>query len=630
MKRTLSLILAFLVLATALLTSGCAGRFTNFCDTDLSGYVTFSLSDFKGKTVKLKGVYPTITRESALHEFNYVRFVNADSLLGEGEDVYLSMPGWSDGVYIYYDLTSTPNGESKGSNLYAETNIQAAYIGAWEFMDMLDRYDDATDAQKNPVFTSKELSNALLETMPATRIYPEKTDKQYVELGDYILLAYSVSEENKNTVSYDGAYIDTANKEAFVAEFGEAFYSALTDGECKVGESCVVETTKKDKKGNEVAVKYTFEVKSVLEKIYASEGDVLFISYVRSFDDGSEKNTAAYNIRIDTAQRDLYVERYGEDFFSSFLSGEHLIGESYQVSTTLKGSDDKDHDVTYTVTMQYIVEEEYKTIAIDLSENAFDDTYSESLRALNGTRVYLTFYVHHYEDFVAPEFDADFLSTYFGFVSEEKDPEKLKEEAIEAMIDSLTQEQEKKIKAEAFEIFWAQFYTESLVKKVPNDPYLEQYNYIVTTIEDAYRKDYNEAQASGEEFPYADINEYAANYTEPPYSLEEFPTLKDYASTLARETVSERVAVFAMAQLASFRMSSIALRQTYDEVLADYAESFKTVNGFEGTREEIITAVTQGAMTTEEEFEWYVLWTITHGELVDYIYENNTWDYKTE
>ena len=630
MKRTLSFLLAFLILAVTVFSSGCSGGKFDFCDSNMERYVTFSLSDFTGKTIKLKGAYPAITKETAIHEFDFARFVNADSTLGEGSDLYLSVPEWGDCVYIFYDLTTEEGGASVGSNLFGESGAQSAYIGAWEFKDMLDRYESVAEEQNHPIFTSKVLSDALLETMPATRVFPAETDKEYAQKGDYILLSYSVSEENQNTVTYDGAYIDTSNEEAFVREFGEDFYNALTDGTRKTGESYTVNTTKKDKNDKDVAVKYTFKILSVLEETYAEEGDVLFLSYILSYDDESEKPKAVYNVRIDTAEKDFYVARYGEAFYNSLVNGENLIGETYELHTSIKGSDEKDHNVTYTVTMQYIAEEDYQTVAIDLAEDAFDASYSEALRALNGTRVYLSFYVHHYEDYVVPALDAEFLASAFGYTSNEKDPEKLKEEAIDAMVNKLSSEREEKIKEEAFNTFWTQFYTPTLVKRIPNDPYLEQYNYIITTIEDAYRKDYNEAQKSGEKFPYADINEYAANYTNPPYSLEEFPTLKDYAATLAEETVSERVVVFAMAQMASTRMTSIALKQTYDEVIADYAESFKNVNGFEGTVEQIITAVTGGAMTTEEEFEWYVLWTITRGELIDYIYENNTWDYKTE
>lgn len=632
MKRFLSFTLALVLLGSLCLLSGCGGaKFTNFCDTDLRGYVDFSLKDFTGKTISLSGVYPTVTRQTAIHEFDFTRLLNADSTLGEGDDVYLSKPGWGDHVYIYYDLTAQEGGETKGSNLYSQSGAQQASVGYWEFEDMLDRYDEES-AKKllHPIFTDKVLSDALLDTMPLERLYPKKIEKSYPELGDVLLLDYAISQEDKNTLSYEGVYINTSNREACIREFGEDFYAALIDGTHKIGESYEVVTTLKNDKGKDVATTYKVTVSSAVEKTFAKEGDVLFISYALMYDDRSQSGETAYDVRIDTTAADLYIDRYGADFYNSLLDGTHCIGESYELKTTLKNEKGEDVAVTYLITPHYTVLESYKTVAIDLAADAFDESYSDSLRALNGTRVYLSFYVHHYEDFVVPAFDSTFLKEIYGFTSEETDPERIKEEAIDAMVSKLQREQEEKIKAEAWETFWASFYTEALAKKIPNAPYNEQYGYIVSVIEDAYRKDYNDAVATGKDFPYADVNEYAASYVNPPYSLEEFPTLADYADTLARETVAERVVVFAMAQMASVRMSSIALRQTYEEVLADYAESFEEANGYEGTTEEIIMVGTGGKMTSEEEFEWYILWTITQGDLIEYVYENNTWQYKTE
>jgi hypothetical protein len=84
----------------------------------------------------------------------------------------------------------------------------------------------------------------------------------------------------------------------------------------------------------------------------------------------------------------------------------------------------------------------------------------------------------------------------------------------------------------------------------------------------------------------------------------------------------------AMAQLADVRMSYVELRQEYDYVYSVEADRFKSQYGREGAPEEVIALVTNGQCATEEEFEWYILWTITYGALTDYIYANNTCEFK--
>ncbi len=542
MKRLLSFILALFTLLTTLLSAGCAGRFKNFCDSDLTGYVNISLSDFTGQTVKLSGVYPEITREDAIHELDYYRMFNANSQSGEGIDVYLSKPGLWDVTHIYYDLTATEDGQTVASNLFGEDGTEEAPTGYWMFEDKLDEFAN-TNGIYHPIFTSKVLSDALLTTQPATRIYFEE---------------------------------------------GEAFSH--------------------------------------------SEGAVLYIDYQLSYEDGEVAPKSVKDLRIDTGMRDYYVAKYGEDFFNALLSKENAYGKNFEVATTAKDKNGNDVPATYTVKVKYLSEETFTTVSLTLAEDAFDDTYSDALRALNGKTVYLHFFVHHYVDYVVPELDSKFVTETLGYQPKEGEDEEseIVEGAIAMMTSKLKEKQERAIKEEAMATFMNGFYREELVKKIPKAPYTEQYDYIVSTIESAYIEELNAARENGEDFPYASVHEYAADYTNPKYSLEEFPTLQDYADTLATETVSYRVFVVAMAQLAGKGMSYIALRQEYEAVYEQSAEAFKAQNGFDGTESEIIMVATSGKCTTAEEFEWYILWTIVYGRLTEYIYENNTWQYEKQ
>ncbi len=540
MKRLLSFLLLLAILFTTLLTAGCGGKFDNYCDSDLARYVKLSASDLKGKTLYLSGVYPEITREDALHELDFYRLVHASAEKGDGYEVYTKMPGLWDQAYIYYDLTATENGESIASNLYGEEGTQSASTGYWMFEDKVSQYVDK-EGLYHPLFTSKELSDAMLETLPATRTY----------------------------------FSD-----------GEAFSHA--------------------------------------------EGAILYIDYQLSYDSSTIAPKSANDLRIDTSMRDFYVAKYGEDFFNALLSAENKYGVNYEVKTTAKDSRGNDVSATYTVKVKYVSEESFKTVAISLPEKAFDDSYSDALQALNGKTVYLHFVIHHYTDFVASDLNADFVTNQLGYkpTEEEDTEEEIVEGAISFMLKKLKAEQEELMKDEAMMVFLETYYKPELVKKLPKKLYNEQYDFIVSTIERAYLKALSEAEAKGEEFPYKSVHEFAADYTTPKYSLEEFPTLDSYADTVATETVSYRLFVMAMAQLAGTRMSYIELRQEYDAVYTSEAARFKRLYGREGAPEEIVALATSGKCATEEEFEWYMLWTITYGELTEYIYANNTCELK--
>lgn len=542
MKRLLSFTLALLTLCVTILTAGCGGGFENYCDSDMKRYVDISLSDFTGKTVELAGVYPEITREDAIHELDYYRMFHASSQNGEGIDVYLSKPGLWDVTHIYYDLTATENGQTIASNLFGEGGAQAAPTGYWMFEDKLDEYAD-TSGIYHPIFTSKALSDALLATKPATRIYFEE---------------------------------------------GTPFSH--------------------------------------------SEGAVLYIDYQLSYDNGEIAPRSVKDLRIDTSMRDYFVNKYGEAFFDALFSPENEYGKNFEVATTAKDANGSDVPVTYTVKVKYLAEEVMSTVPVTLGENAFDDSYSDALQALNGKTVYLHFFIHHFEDYVASDLNSKFVTEQLGYQPKEGEDEEseIVEGAIAMMEKKLKEKRENAIKEEAMATFIDSFYSESLVKRIPKELYYEQYNYIVNTIQAAYIEELNAARENGKEFPYASVHEYAADYTNPKYSLEEFPTLESYADTVATETVSVRVFLMAMAQLAGKRMSYLELRQQYETVYEQSAEALKAQNGVEGKEAEIILYASSGKCTTPEELEWDILWTVVYGRLTEYVYENNTWHYKTK
>ncbi len=509
MKKTVSLILALLTLASCLFIGGCSDKNFDYVTADLSRYVDLELSDFTGLTFEIEGEYPEINRELADREFRYLRLYSS-TYATANTDVYAYKPEWGDQTYIYYDLTATQGGASIGSNLYSTDGRQTVSIGYYEFPEK---------RTNHPLFDNETLSNALMSVKPISR---------------------------------------------------------KTNGSI-------------------------------------TEGDVLRVSYTAKLEDGTVYKTEA-RTRIDTLgimdEGSIYVERYGMDFVSALF--EHRIGEEYSFDTTVtvKNTEKK---VTYTVKVDYVAEESFTTVAIPLPEGAFDETYSETFRALNGTTVYLSFLVDSFTDYDVPAFDINFLTAYFGITTTETDVDKIFELGYEKMYAQIRAERREQIKEEMMTALAKTVLTEDRIKKIPSNVYKEHINVITETVHAEYQAEQDKCFTEGGECPYKTVEEFAMAYLG--YTAEEFGSLEAYAKQTARETVSDRLFIFRMAELTGLRLTHEEIKKEYDDYLVHLKETFPTYSEYE-----IIQT-----MGGEEEFYWYVNITIVYGSVCDYIYDNNSY-----
>ncbi len=513
MKKTVSLILALLILASCLL-SGCSDKNFDYVTADLSRYVDLELSDFTGLTFELESEYPEINRELADREFRYLRLYSS-TYANTNTDVYTYKPEWGDQAYIYYDLTATEGGASLGSNLYSADGRQTVSIGYYEF------YEKRTN---HPLFDNETLSAALMNVKPVSR---------------------------------------------------------KTSGS-------------------------------------VTEGDVLRVSYTAKLEDGTVYKTEA-RTRIDTLgimdEGSIYTARYGMDFVSSLF--EHRIGEEYSFDTTITATDSAgsstEKKLTYTVKIDYVAEESFTTVAIPLPAGAFDETYSERFRALNGTTVYLNFFIDSFTDYDVPAFDINFLVAYFGITTTETNVDKIFDLAYEKMYKQIREERREQIKEEMMALLARDVLTEDRIKKIPSNVYKEHISVITERVNAEYSAEQEKCFTEDRECPYKTVDEFAMAYLE--YTAEEFGSLEAYAKQTARETVSDRLFIFRMAELAGLRLTHEEIKEEYDKYLVHLKETFPTY-----TEYEIIQT-----MGGEEELYWYVNITIVYGSVCDYIYDNNSY-----
>lgn len=348
------------------------------------------------------------------------------------------------------------------------------------------------------------------------------------------------------------------------------------------------------------------------------EGDSLRVSFTAKFKDGSVYKQGAY-ARVDTKSifsDSYYEDLYGIDFVDALF--EHNIGEKYTFDTVLDVTDDKgnvtEKEVTYEVKIDYAVKESFTTIAVDLPAGAFDETYSQELRALNGTRVYLSVTVDAFADYNVSEFDVNFITQYLGLMPKENETiDAFYERAYEAQRLALEEERKKEVSEKMLAYFAQHVFTQDRIKKIPEAPYREHINVILNTLESAYNFERETALKSGQKFSYASIEEYAREYLN--YTSKDFPSLQAYAEQTALETLTDRLFIFRVIELSGDRLSTAEVNKERDDYLEVLKQQFPDY-----TETEILQKFEE-----DGGFDWYVNYTIALGYFTDYIYNNNSY-----
>lgn len=298
-------------------------------------------------------------------------------------------------------------------------------------------------------------------------------------------------------------------------------------------------------------------------------GDVVVLSYT-TFNAENVLQESATNVRINThADSFSHYENVHPKAILSDLIGKTL-GEEYTVTqTVLPEGGGEEVTYTYRYKIAYKAEETFSTVEIPLAEDAFDDTYSEALQALNGKTVYVRFFISRFIDYDPPALDSTFYIETLGLTTKETDVEKIEKEAHAAikakLADARLTEQVYPIVRNA--VFDRIFACTDRVKKLPKKQVERLYEKLVSDTQGSY--EYAKTELN---FPYADINDYAAaKYN---YSLEEYPTMEDVCRAEAEETVTLRLLNFAIAQLAELRYSPEKTEQYYEVYLQHQIDGY--------------------------------------------------------
>ncbi len=361
----------------------------------------------------------------------------------------------------------------------------------------------------------------------------------------------------------------------------------------------------------------------------AKEGDVLRVTFEMHKKDDSLYADNYNFLRIDTSDKQSVIKRYGEAFYNALFHAP--IGEKQTVTGLIKNDKGEDVEVSYkNMVVNHVAKETYTTVKIDLPEDAFaKGEYSETLVALNGKSAYLSVCIDNYINYTVPQLNGDFVKNDCGYKTDETDSDKVVEEYIQYKLDPREKEHEELVKQVGMETFMAEFYNSELVKRIAKSPYEKHYNYIIDEVTAQYEAARLEAAEKNEPFGYASVDTYAPIVLE--YSVSEYPTLVAYAEEIAHETTAYRTVVFAMAQMAGVRMTPSDLKAERDSMLAYYVEYFQELYPDVAITEQMIVEdYFAGKYGSEENWVWSINWSITYGELTDYIYEHNTWDYVRE
>lgn len=384
-------------------------------------------------------------------------------------------------------------------------------------------------------------------------------------------------------------------------------------------------------------------------------GDVVVIDYSVVNEKNVTQGTAT-NVRIDTAALSLYEGLHPSEVYSDIIG--KTVGESNTATRTFVPEGGSE-EITYTYhyKVKYKAEEHFETVAVTLAENAFDDTYNEALRAMNGKTVYVRYIISRYINFDPPVLDSGFYIGTLGLKTEETDVQKIEQQAHEQIKNKLAttrlaQEVFPKIQKAVFDRL---FERTDRVKELPEEQVTQVYNALIDEVTAAYN-----AEKNTPTFPYKDLDDYAAAYLN--YDLAEYPTIEDVCRAEAEGEVTLRLLYFTIAQLAGIRYTPQKCEEYYISYLqyqiSGYTKEIYGIFISDEEREEIyrsagedqtdrlyeelihllvkhytiyeqITTTVEdlrAAMVSKEAFLFEGLLEITKMNVQEYLYENNTWN----
>lgn len=332
-----------------------------------------------------------------------------------------------------------------------------------------------------------------------------------------------------------------------------------------------------------------------------AEGDVLRVRYEAKTEDGTVIATHG-RMRSDANGSGLSFMKTGDNLIGV------MPGESRAFTVTEKvGAEEK--TVIYTVSVAYIAEENFTTVAVKVPEDCFDENYAENLQALNGQMVYMQILLEHYTDMQIPSLrDEAFLKRYIdGFAYDPESGLDIEQAAVLAYQKQLETEQNWSIGEEMLNLLLAEWIGQNRVKKLPQSEYQSYYEDVIKTEEEYFASERETAGTA--EYPYDSIHSYIREKTGG-----EYKTLEKYARAMAEEYISYRLFVFAASQIAGVRMNEEDAQNAYDSNLRYYMKYYDC------TEDEFLIRV-----GGRESFRTWVIMGFQQKQLSLYIAENNTW-----
>lgn len=341
-------------------------------------------------------------------------------------------------------------------------------------------------------------------------------------------------------------------------------------------------------------------VARITDRAVASE-DWLRVGYVAKTADGKDVSSVA-RTRTNAKGEGLSFMPEGGDLIGL------TPGESRSFTVTEKVNN-VDTEVIYTVTVEYIAQESFTQVVLQVPENCFDSSYRFDLQALNGKTVYMDVMLEYYTDFAVPSLEDDkFVSSIISGFSYDAESGVSRYDAIVAAYRQQMIESQKSSIGEAMlNALYLEWQEQGRVKKMPKSEYESYYQEVVALETAAYEK--AKQQAGSTAYPYDSVNSYINELTEGLY-----PTLYEYAKQTAENNIGYRIFLFAVSQLAGIRVSQEEFQKSYD---ANLEYLMKVYNM---TKEEVIEQ--SGGQTA---FENWVKIGFQQKLLIAYLYEHNQW-----
>ncbi len=266
MKRIFSL---FLALCLLLGLASCGKGTFDYTTSDITDYYDLLLSEFTGGTYDID-LPDKITDEDVWRQLRYLQLYHSTRRGQESLDVYLRRPEFGDTVFFYYDVVLEQNGDPVFSNLFTKSGASSVTVGSWEF-------PESKTMAFNPLLDNEAMSDALAQTMPATRVL-EGT----VEAGDIVVLDYRIlNENNVVTESATEFRIDTSSLSLYEHIFPKEVLSSFVGK--TLGEEFRVTHTQ-TAEGSDKTVTNTY-VCSLTHKVEESYNTVEVTLSKNAFDD---------------------------------------------------------------------------------------------------------------------------------------------------------------------------------------------------------------------------------------------------------------------------------------------------------------------------------------------------------